>query len=82
MKRFGLLLLRKSHSLQNVSAFCYWESFIVCATFQPFVIEKISWSAQRFSLLLLKYSHSLRNVLVFSIFYKSNLSYCSHTFSA
>ena len=51
-------------------------------TFQPFVIEKISWSAQRFSLLLLKYSHSLRNVLVFSIFYKSNLSYCSHTFSA
>ncbi len=55
---------------------------MVCATFQPFVIEKISWSAQRFSLLLLKYSHSLRNVLVFSIFYKSNLSYCSHTFSA
>ena len=51
-------------------------------TFQPFVIEKISWSAQRFSLLLLKYSHSLRNVLVFSIFYKSNLSYCSHAFSA
>jgi len=34
-------------------------------TFQPFVIEKISWSAQRFSLLLLRKSHGLRNILAF-----------------
>ena len=83
-KRFSLLLLRKSHGLRNVSALCYWESLIVCknvsdfccwenimfcATFQPFVIERVSWSAQRFGLLLLRKPHSLQNVSAFCYWY-------------